>query len=132
MTYADSLFRYGRSDFPSTAAWAKGNAWTSVIACWRRFNELRPETAGSKMGPLNSKAPQRAPQIAGPKTPPHVGLQYAGEILLRSFGSTGSATDEFGFPCRASESLASGASRGAVSAPTRWVALGLLVADQHH
>lgn len=48
MTYADSLFRYGRSDFPSTAAWAKGNAWTSVIACWPRSNEPSPENAESK------------------------------------------------------------------------------------
>ena len=50
MTYADSLFRYGRSDSPSTAAWAKGNAWTSVIACWPQFNELSLEKAESRTG----------------------------------------------------------------------------------
>jgi hypothetical protein len=43
------------------AAWAKGNAWTSVIACWTQFNERSLEEAEPEMGHPNSKARRRGP-----------------------------------------------------------------------
>lgn len=82
MKYADSLFRYGRSDSPSTAAWARGNAWTSVTACSPRFNELNPEKTESKLASSIRRHRDAANHwIAYPNTPPLLRLHLASETL---------------------------------------------------